>query len=93
MEITRGAALPVAFRRVVFALTSQTKAQARIIHRTKVEERTKEEKAGRELILNPDSQFQKHPMKKDVAIPGNQTIGLPVIGLTIPGPQMQCGFA
>ena len=31
----------MAFRRVVFALTSQTKAQARIIPRTKVEERTK----------------------------------------------------
>ena len=34
----------MAFRRVVFAHTSQTKAQAKIIPRTLVEERTKKEK-------------------------------------------------
>ena len=30
-------------------------------------------------------------MKKDMAAPGNQTIGLPVIGLTISGLQMLGG--
>ena len=35
------------FRRVVFALTSQIKAQARIIPKTKARERTKKEKARR----------------------------------------------
>ena len=30
-------------------------------------------------------------MKKDVAAPGNQTIGFPVIGLTIPGLQVLGG--
>ena len=58
---------PMASIMVVFALTSPTKAQARIIPRTKVEERTKQEKARKELILNLDSQPQKHPMKKDMA--------------------------
>ena len=38
----------MASRRVVFALSSQTKAQARIIPRTEVEERTKKEKARKE---------------------------------------------
>ena len=28
--------------------------------------------------FNPDFQPQKHPTKKDMAMPGNQTIGLPV---------------
>ena len=83
----------MAFRRVVFALTRQTKAQARIIPRTKVEERTKKVKAREEHVLNPDFQPQKHPTKKGMAMPGNQTIGLPAIGLTIPGLQMLGGFA
>ena len=78
----------MAFRRVGFALTSQKKAQARIIPRTLARERTKEEKARKELILNPDFQLLVLPMKKDMAAPGNQTIGLPAIGLTIPGLQM-----
>ena len=71
--------------RVVLALTSPTKEQARTTPRTKATERTKTEKARKEPFLNPDSQPQKHPMKKDMARPGNQTIGLPVTGLTIPG--------
>ena len=54
-------------------------------------ERIEKEKAKKEPILNPDSQPQKHPMKKDMARPGNQTIGLPVIGLMIPGLQMLGG--
>ena len=32
-------------------------------------------------------------MKKDMAAPGNQTVGLPVIGLKIPGLQMLGGSA
>ena len=61
--------------RVIFALTNPTKEQARIIPRKK----TKNEKAGKERFLNPDSQPQKHTMKKDMARPENQTIGLPVV--------------
>ena len=83
----------MAVRRVVFALTTQTKAQTRIITRTKAKERTKKEKARKELIVNPDFQPQKHPTKKDTAMPGNQTIGLPAMGLTIPELQILGGFA
>ena len=51
--------------------------EVRITPRTKAEERTKKEKARKELILNPDSQLQKYPMKKDMPRPGNQMIGIP----------------
>ena len=81
----------VVFRRVVIALTSQIKAQARIIPRTEAED--KKEKARKELILNPDFQPLKHPMNKDMAMPGNRTTGLPAIGLTSPGLQLLGGFA
>ena len=37
------------------------------------------------LIPNPDFQPLKYPVKKDVAMPGNRTIGLPAIVLTSPG--------
>ena len=43
----------VAFRRVVFALSSQMKTKVRITPRTLAEERTKKEKARKELVLNP----------------------------------------
>ena len=46
-----------------------------------------------EPILNPDFQLQKLPMKKDMARSRNQTIGLPVTGLMIPGLQMLGGSA
>ena len=59
----------MAFRRVVFSLTSPTKAQARIIPRTKARERTKKEKGRKEHILNPDLQPLKHLLKKDMAVP------------------------
>ena len=42
------------FRKVAFALTSQIEAQARISPGIKAEERTKEEKARKELVLNLD---------------------------------------
>ena len=54
---------------------------------------SKKEKAKKGPILNPDSQPQKHPMEKDMAKPGNQTIGLPVTGLMTPGRQMLGGSA
>ena len=79
------------FRRVVFALTSPTMVQARIFPKTKAAERIKKEKARKEPFLNPDCQL--HPMKKDMAAPGNQTVGFPVIGLTIPGHHMLGGSA
>ena len=66
----------MAFRRVVFALTSQLKAQARIVSRTKARESSKKEKARKSLILNREFQPQKHLKKKDIAMPGNQTTGL-----------------
>ena len=81
------------FRRVVLALTSPTKVQARIFTQNKGRGRIKKEKAKNEPSFNLDCQPQKHPMKKDMAAPKNQTIGLPVIGLTIPGLQMLGGSA
>ena len=78
---------------VVSALTSPIKVQARTFTKTKAEERIKKEKARNGPILNPDSQPQKHPMKKDMTRHGNQTIGLPVIGLMTPGRQMLGGSA
>ena len=60
----------MASRSVMFALTSQTK-----VHKG----RGKDQKGkGREGTY-PQSGFSasKHPMKKDMAMPGNQTIGLP----------------
>ena len=81
----------MASMRVVFALSSPTKVQARTFTKTKAEERVKKEKAKKEPFLNPDSQPQKHPMRKDMARLGNHTIRLPVIGLMIPGLQMLGG--
>ena len=77
--------------RVVFARTSPTKVQAMTFTIAKAEERVKKEKAKKELFLNRDSQPQIHPMKKDMAKPENQTIGLPVTGLMVPGLQMLGG--
>ena len=79
----------MAFRWVVFALISQITAQPR----TKAREMTRKEKAKKELILNPDFQPLKHPMKKDMAMSGNRTAGLPAIGLTSPGLQLLGGSA
>ena len=56
--------------------------------------RKDQKRKGKEgTIINPDSQPQKHPMKKDMDRPWNQTIRLPVIGLTTPGLQMLGGSA
>ena len=54
---------------------------------------SKKEKARNVLFLNPDCQPRKHPMKKGMAAPGKQTIGLPVTGLMIPRLQMLGGSA
>ena len=78
----------MAFRRVVFALTSQIKAQARIISRRKAKETTKKEKVRKKLILNPDFQLLKHLKKKDFTMLGNLVTGLPVSGLMIIGLQL-----
>ena len=81
----------MASMRVVLALASPTKEQARIRSRPKAKERTRKEKARTEFFLNLVSQPQKHPMKKDMARPGNQTIAPPVTGLMIPGLRMLGG--
>ena len=81
------------FQKGVFALTKQIKAQARITPRAKIKARTQKEKGKKELILNLDFQPLKHPMKKDMAMPGNRTTGLPAIGLTSPGLQLPGCFA
>ena len=82
----------MAFRRVVFALTSQMEAQARTTPRTKAKERPQKERARKALILNLDFQPRKDPVKKDMAMPRNQTTGLPAIVLTIPQLQLLGGL-
>ena len=67
--------------------------QARISTKTKARERAHKEKAMKAFILNPDSQPLKHPMKKDMAIPGNRMTGLPASGLTILVLQLLGGLA
>ena len=59
--------------------------------RTKAEARTKKERARKVLILNLDCQRRKHPVKKDMAILGNQAIGIPAL-LTIPLVQLLHGW-
>ena len=44
---------------------------------TKAEARIRRREARKVPILNQDVQPQKHPVKKDMVIPGNQTIGIP----------------
>ena len=61
--------------------------------KTEAEERTKKERAGNVLIPNLEYQPLKHPVKKDMAMPGNQMTGLPAMGLTIPRPQLPGGLA
>ena len=73
---------------MVLALKYHKRVQARISTRTKAEARTEKERVRKVLILNLDFQLWKHPVNKDMAIPGNRTIGLPAIGLTIPQPQL-----
>ena len=65
-----------AFRRVEFALTQRKKFQAVTSTRTKAEAKFKQEKARNVLIHNQDFQPLKTPLKRDKAIPGNQTIGI-----------------
>ena len=50
------------------------KEQTRTFPKTNAEKTIRKEKVKKKLTLNPDSQLQKHQMKKDVAMPGNQTI-------------------
>ena len=83
----------MALRRVVFALTSQTKAQARIIRRRMARDSTKKEKARKKLILNPDFQPLKHLKTEDMAMLVNLMTGIPVSGLMILGLQLLDGIA
>ena len=81
------------FRSVIFALNLFTKVQAGISRRTEAREKSQKQKAMNILILKTDFQPLKHPMKKDMVIPGNRMIGLPAGGLTILGPQLLDGLA
>ena len=49
----------MASMRVVFALSSPIKVQAKTFPKTKAEERIKKEKAKKEPILNPDVGFRR----------------------------------
>ena len=57
-------------------------------HPYRKEARIRKEKARKVPILNQNFQPQKHPVKKDMALPGNLTIGIPV-QLMIPQIQPQ----
>ena len=70
-------------------IPSQIKAQARVTSRTKAEERTIKDKARKALILNLYFQLLKHPLKNNMAMPGNQRTCMQGIGLTSPGPQLR----
>ena len=61
--------------------------------RTKVEVRITKERVRKVVILNLDFQPRKHPVKKDIAMSGNWTIGIPAIGLTSPQLQLLGGLA
>ena len=83
----------MAFRKVVFAPTNQKKVQAmNNTTCTKAEASIRKEKTRKVPILNQNFQPRKHPVKKDIAIPGNQTIGVPVYPI-IPQPQLLDGVA
>ena len=83
----------IASLKVVVTLTTQKRMQAVITAGTKAEARNEKERARKVLILNRVFQPGKHPKKNDMAMPGNQTIGLPAIGLTIPQLQLLGGLA
>ena len=51
----------------------------------------KRKKARKVSVLNQDFQPPKHLVKKDMVIHGNQTIGSPATGLTIPQHQLLDG--
>ena len=67
------------------------KVQAMISTRAKAEARTKKERVRKVLIFSPAFQLLKHPVKKKMAIPGNQTIGIPDL-LTTPPVQLLDGL-
>ena len=56
--------------------------------RTEAEVRIKKERVRLVLILNLDFQPRKQAVKKDEAMFGNWTMGLPAIGQTIPQLQL-----
>ena len=74
-----------ASRRAVFALTSQKKGAGKdfILHKGRGKD-PKKKRARKPLIHNREFQHLKHPMKKDMAMLGKRTTGLPAIALTSP---------
>ena len=78
--------------RLFFVLTRQTRVQAMILNCTKAEARIKKERARKVLILNLDFMPLKRPVKKNMAILGNQTIGIPAL-LKIPLIRLLHGMA
>ena len=74
-------------------LTNQKRVQAMISNRTKEEAKTIKVRVRNVLILILDFRPLDHQVKKDMAMLGNQTIGLPAIGLTIPQSQLRGGLA
>ena len=69
----------IASLKVVVGLPTQKRVQAVISARTKAEERNGKEKRKKVLILNLVSQPRKHPVKRRIVSPGNQTIGMMVL--------------
>ena len=65
-----------------FRPSQPEKGASKDFHQNRRGKDQKGKRQGRKPILNPDFQSQKHPLKKDMARSGNQTIGLPVTGLT-----------
>ena len=79
-----------AFGRVEFAPSHQKRVQAVISTRTEAETRTRKERARDVLFHNQDFQPLETPLKRDQAIPGNQTIDIPAVP-TVPPLQLQRG--
>ena len=73
----------MAFRRIVMALSSRTMVQGRnSTKRYGNREGPKRKKAMKAFLFNLDSHPLKHPMKKVMAMPGNQMTSLLASGLT-----------
>ena len=76
-----------------FRLYHPDKGDGKDYTQSKGKGKDEKKEARKAFILNLDFQPLKHSVKKDTAMPGNQTIGLPAIGLTSPWLQLLCGLA
>ena len=73
-KVKKNASLKVGFR------TYQSeKSAGSDYHPHKAEARTEKERAKKVLILNLAFQPRNHPLKKEIASPRNQTIGIPAL--------------